>query len=127
MTCPLCSQIAAERDEALEAVRQLKELAYGGKDEIARLSMLGLTPCEARMAAVLLRQDVAREQSIMDALYSDRAKGYPEDPKIIGVWAHKIRHKLAPLGIIVRTVWGLGYAMDADSKAKLRAAAGLDG
>ncbi len=125
MTCPLCATLRAERDEALEQVRQLKVHAFGGADELARLvAQCGLTRNEALFAVVLLRHDVARREVVMDALYWDDPD-CARNGSSIPVLAWKVRRKLSGLGIAVSNVRSIGWRMDAASKGKLRAAAGL--
>jgi two-component system, cell cycle response regulator CtrA len=52
----------------------------------------------------------------MTALFSDRIDE-PPDVKIIDVWICKMRRKLQPFGIEIKTCWGVGYEMPESSKA----------
>lgn len=70
----------------------------------------GLTSQEARVFAHLMTRDMATKESIMAALYSDRADDQVE-PKIVDVFICKMRKKLRPYGILIETVWGQGYAL----------------
>jgi two-component system cell cycle response regulator CtrA len=78
-----------------------------------------LTPREAICFGVLLNNKAPRRSTFMAALYSDRADDEIE-PKIIDVFICKIRKKMRPLGIEIKTHWGEAYEMPVESKAKAR-------
>lgn len=69
-----------------------------------------LTSAEARVFAHLMTRDMATKESIMAALYSDRADDHVE-PKIVDVFVCKMRKKLRPYQIQIETVFGQGYAL----------------
>jgi two-component system cell cycle response regulator CtrA len=69
-----------------------------------------LTESEARVFAALLARDVATKEQIMHALYAERIDREPE-MKILDVLVCKMRKKLAPHGINIVTVWGIGYSL----------------
>ena len=106
-----------ELDEAHERIRQLEALHFNAgwapPDEI------GLTAKEATIVAVLVgREGVVTTEQLMHALYALR----PDEPpqvKIIDVFVCKARKKLKPFGIEIRTHWGAGYSMPAESQAAL--------
>lgn len=68
-----------------------------------------LTALEARVFAHLASRELGTKQSIMMALYSDRA----EEPeiKIVDVFVCKMRRKLSKFGVRIETVWGQGYRL----------------
>nr|WP_246713314.1 helix-turn-helix domain-containing protein [Rhizobium sp. BK112] len=68
-----------------------------------------LTAQEARVFAHLASRDFGTKQSIMMALYSDRA----EEPeiKIVDVFVCKLRKKLSRFGVRIETIWGQGYRL----------------
>ncbi|NEI60938.1 helix-turn-helix domain-containing protein [Rhizobium leguminosarum] len=68
-----------------------------------------LTSLESRVFAHLASREFGTKQSIMMALYSDRA----EEPeiKIVDVFVCKMRRKLRPFGVKIETIWGLGYRL----------------
>lgn len=72
----------------------------------------GLTGQEAAVYNHLASRPQASKRSIMQALYSDRAGDEPAE-KIIDVFVCKMRRKLKPFGVEIRTVWGQGYALAA--------------
>lgn len=81
----------------------------------------GLTQQETRVFGTLVNREVATKDAVMAALYSDRAGAEGEvEPKIVDVFVCKIRKKLKPFGIEIRTVWGQGYALKADIRSAYR-------
>jgi two-component system, cell cycle response regulator CtrA len=78
-----------------------------------------LTGKEARLLGCLLARDQATKDQLMTALYDPGIDDEPEI-KIIDVFVCKLRTKLRPFGIPVRTIWGVGYALDAESKDAIR-------
>lgn len=79
-----------------------------------------LTGSETRLFGHLLARDVATKASIMSALYEPGVNDEPEI-KIVDVFVCKLRKKLAPFGIEIATLWGMGYRMTAEAKDKARA------
>ncbi len=76
-----------------------------------------------------------KEKIILNCLHKSRgvclnvklldAAGYGEgykNPKILQVYIHWLRKKLAPLNIKIATIWGEGYMIDAENRTKLNAA-----
>lgn len=81
----------------------------------------GLTQQETRVFGTLVNREVATKDAVMAALYSDRAGAEGEvEPKIVDVFICKIRKKLKPFGIEIRTVWGQGYALKPDIRSVYR-------
>lgn len=81
----------------------------------------GLTSQEARVFGVLVNRELATKDAIMLGLYSGRAGDDGEvEPKIVDVFVCKIRKKLKPFGVEIRTVWGQGYALDPATRASYR-------
>lgn len=83
----------------------------------------GLTAREAQfLDALLLSRETLTKQAAMDAIYGE---GDGPEPKIIDVYACKLRKKLAPLfdpdTLVIETVWGRGYRIDDLMKAAIRA------
>lgn len=92
--------------------------------DCARLPMeWGLTQQETRVFGTLVNRELATKDAVMAALYSDRAGAEGEvEPKIVDVFVCKIRKKLKPFGVEIRTVWGQGYTLDAQTRAAYRPA-----
>lgn len=81
-----------------------------------------LTANEARVFGVLLARELATKEAIMAALYGNLGKDEAEI-KIVDVFVCKARRKLKPFGVEIKTVWGQGYYLTPETKARLRAAA----
>lgn len=80
-----------------------------------------LTPAEVRVFGVLVNRELATKDAVMASLYSDRVTGDEDvNPKIVDVFICKIRKKVKPFGIDIRTVWGHGYSLDAVTRSRFR-------
>lgn len=84
--------------------------------------MIRLTRTQFEVFDVLLKRFPAtvNKDRIYDALYSMRSDG-GADPKIIDVLVCHIRRKIAPIGLSIRTSWGVGYALEAVDEKTLAA------
>lgn len=97
----------AEIERLRERVRQLEDaLAPGGFDPPIEWS---LTPKEAAMLSHLTTREIASKESLYGVLYSGSLE--QPDIKIIDVFICKLRKKLSPHGVEVKTVWGRGYSL----------------
>lgn len=67
-----------------------------------------ISPKMAKIAALLADGLPHSKSAILDHLYFDRPDDPPEQ-KIIDVYICKLRTALAPFGVTIETVWGLGY------------------
>lgn len=78
-----------------------------------------LSRSQTRVFSVLVRQPCPSRDAIMTALYSDRpAADAVFDTKLVDIFICKIRRKIRPFGITIRTEWGHGYALDAATRAR---------
>lgn len=109
--------LEAENRRLSERVEQLEALL--GMD-IEPAQWLGLTAAEARVFGYLLQRGSASKGQIHTALYAYRAGDHPE-LKIVDVFVCKLRRKLKPAGIEIATMWGTGYAIDAENRARAQA------
>lgn len=109
-----------EIDTLRERMRQLEEILMPRGFQPP--TEWRLTGQEARVFAHLASREEASKASIMMALYSDRPDEEP-NIKIVHVFVCKLRKKLAPFGVSVRTIWGKGYALVDRSRWLGRAAA----
>jgi DNA-binding response OmpR family regulator len=97
-------------------------------DEL-RIDPAGIVVCNGRFAT-LTRQ----EASLLTSLHSHLAKVHSKDQllsdlywretdepdiKIIDIYVHHIRRKLAPLGVTIQTVWGRGYRLLPPAQGKV--------
>lgn len=62
-----------------------------------------------------VRPRMLSTEALMDALYGLKPDDEPEEP-IMKIFVHKVRRKLAPLGIEIETVWGRGYRLKSNRK-----------
>lgn len=79
----------------------------------------GLTPTEATIFSILVHRGKSTKTQIWNALYGLR----PDDGaemKIVDVLVCKARKKLSKFGIRIETLWGFGYAIPAESLARVR-------
>lgn len=79
-----------------------------------------LTPSEENFIGVLINREVGTYEALLTTLYL--AKGRPEaSQNILHVFVCRVRKKLEPYGIEIRTIWGRGWALSPESRASLRA------
>lgn len=96
------------------------------RDEVLPVRLMvafGLTPVEADFVAVLVTREFASRIALHNAITAPGADE-PPDPKIVDVYACKIRKKLTPRGIEITTVWGRGYRLTAENRAAILRLAG---
>lgn len=106
---------ALDREKALTAeLRRASDAEHFGFYGVA-----GMTDKESIIVAALAKHGVASKARIYDALYGLCLEQDRPEPKIIDVFVCKVRHKLRPHGIEIKTVWGRGYEMTAENIAKL--------
>lgn len=109
------AKLEARNDELEEQVRQLKEI-LGLTIEVPLV--FGLTSHEAQLFGLLLKRDIVTKEMGLTLLYGNRPDGDTPEIKIIDVYICKLRAKIEAFGIKVETVWGRGYRMSAEAKAK---------
>lgn len=68
-----------------------------------------LTRRESQLLQAMAR-GAMRKEAIVDAIWREE-----QGPKIIDVFICKLRRKLAPHGIAIVTVWGVGYRIADDA------------
>ena len=104
--------LEAENETLRERVCELeKEIGLAAEPP----PMFGLTRSEAVMFGVLVNNRVCQASTFMTALFSLEADDPPGE-KIFDVWVCRMRKKLAPFGIEIKTHWGVGYEMPDASK-----------
>lgn len=87
-----------------------------------------LTPAEAAMTSLLLTRDFCSKMDLFLCYEHKGGKDGPRsvDPRVVDVSLCRIRQKLAPLGIEIKTIWGKGYMIERANRdviiAKLEAA-----
>lgn len=110
--------LRAENARLRDRIEQLEEL--NGMTIVAPIC-LGLTGQEARLIAFLMRRGQVTKEQVLIALYEARPEGDIPLLKIVDVFVCKVRRKLRPFGVSIRTFWGQGYGLDEADKARLLA------
>jgi DNA-binding response OmpR family regulator len=106
---------AAETARLRDRIEELERL-LGMRPVLPRI--WGLTAREADVLGILLRRQVMSQTQLFEAIWggdSDR------ETKNVEVAICKLRAKLRPHGITIRTEHGVGYYLPPDSKAAARA------
>ena len=118
---------AAARIAALEAENQalrdrldFYELTVFG-DILQFPATWNLTRAENRIMGVLLSLNIAHRDAIMTAVYGDSPDLEP-DAKIVDVMVCKLRAKVRRHGVEIRTVRGLGFAIEQPRRSEIRRA-----
>jgi DNA-binding response OmpR family regulator len=78
----------------------------------------GLTRREADVIGIMLRRQVITHAQLFEAIWGGDSE---RNIKIVEVVVCKLRAKLRPHGIAIRTEYGVGYFIPPDSKATARA------
>jgi two-component system, cell cycle response regulator CtrA len=102
----------AENETLRETNRQLKQALLGAAEPP---SFFSFTKSEATIFRVLLANRAPRPEALMNALFSTDVDEAP-DEKILDVWICKMRKKLKPHGIEIKTNWGECWEMPESSK-----------
>lgn len=112
------SEIQRLRDR----VEQLEDMLGIGRSSTAQLSALfGLTACQAKMLGILLSRTMVTEEAMYFTLYGDRPESdQPESEAIIRKHVMLLRKRLDPVGIRVDVIYGQGWKLANEHKAKLR-------
>ena len=105
-TCPCCGQGVDPLDVLMDTASGI--IAFGGRQ-------VYLTPLQFRLVRQLVEAfpaTIARTR-LFDRLYDHLDPDDAPEPKIVDIVVCKIRRKLAGLGLVVTTSWGVGYAIAA--------------
>jgi two-component system OmpR family response regulator len=128
--------------ELLARLRALKRRAEGRLDEVIRLGALtldvthrelhfsgervSLSPRELALTEMLMQKAgrVVSKDTIVARL-SSWESDFSENS--VEVYVHRLRKRFADLGVVIRTVRGFGYVMEANAALPSAGAAGADG
>jgi hypothetical protein len=112
-----------------EEIRQLREQIAPENNPF--LGKFDLTRQQAAMLLCLYKSDIATTENL-DAVTLTYAHKYTiraSDDSLVNlrtkVIIFKLRQKLKDHGVTFRCVWGIGYSMDGENKAKLRKLMGI--
>jgi two-component system cell cycle response regulator CtrA len=109
--------IAKLKEENAELLEENYCLRAALAIEIVPPSEWGLTPHEAKVMGCLARHELATFNMLFTAVYLDKLD--PPDMKLIAIYICKIRRKLKPFGVEITNKWGVGYSLDAATRARL--------
>ncbi|WP_119270881.1 winged helix-turn-helix domain-containing protein [Taklimakanibacter deserti] len=113
----------AGTEQALRVrIDELEEQVHILKGAIADLDLClptewGLTAFRTNFIRALAKREVVTFAALDALLYSDSPEARCRDT--IKVHAHHVRKKLEPFGIEITAVWGVGYSLDAATRARL--------
>jgi DNA-binding response OmpR family regulator len=108
--------LEAENDELRAKVWDL-EKSFGFYNDVP--IMFGLTGSEAKVLSLLGERDMANRDQILSALMVGRGADEEPEKKIVDVYICKIRSKLKRFDIVIEALWGRGYRLNAENKAKI--------
>jgi biotin operon repressor/Fe2+ or Zn2+ uptake regulation protein len=113
--------IAGLRDQlnkAQETILQLQQLLQAQSGNLHE--GIKLTPNQRTVVDMLLvTNGICTNENLYAALYVSK-QGHKPDPKILDEMLRLIRRQLSPHGIEIKAVFGKGYTMTRESKAKLK-------
>lgn len=107
----------------IDALEQYVEAHQADDAEQGLLNLscaFGLTRQESLLLYKIADGRPHSRESLLAALYAGSAE--PAEVKIVDVVVCRLRHKLAGSGVAIRTLWGIGYAVE--DPAVLKAAMG---
>lgn len=110
------TNLRAQLDNAQEEIRNMTCARAVGIGQF--IGVAKLTKSEAAVVAAIVKTGRVNKTGIYHALYGGLDD--PREPKIVDVLVCKARKKLKRHGIEIGTLWGTGYAMDAENVARLR-------
>jgi len=106
--------VEAENDTLRARVAWL-EAEIGLRIEVPLI--FGLTESEGKIIAMLVSRDLVTKEGLLIAVTRDATGNTVPEIKIVDVYICKARRKLKKFGVVIETVWGLGYRMPEESKA----------
>ena len=116
------SELLALRRE-VETLRDTLEAMRGALASDAGVKIIELaklTYNERMLLGLLMRRHRATKDQMMTMLYADRPDEEPGS-KILDVMICKMRKKLSPHGVEIRTIHGAGYELTPTSREKIKA------
>jgi DNA-binding response OmpR family regulator len=105
--------------ELEETIRQLKSERG---DEIFFINELPVSKHGLTLLRLFLSRRIVTRQLMLEAMYEDRASGGPDfAEKVIHTVVYRLRKKLSPFDISLKTIRSVGYEIGEADQAKLRA------
>lgn len=112
----LVASLEAEND-VLRARVSILEQELGLRNAIPLV--FGLTGTESKVLSMLMQRGFASKEQLLIAATNDITGNKAPEIKIVDVYICKMRKKLEPFGIVIETVWGRGYNLDANNRSKV--------
>lgn len=104
-----------------DRVDELMRVLGQDRSTVSKLrATFDLTPDQGRILGLIVSRNIVSHGSIFTVLYGARPECDQPDAKTLDVQVSYLRGKLLEHGIIIKTVWGEGYLLTADMKAKVR-------
>lgn len=112
----------SELQRLRDRVEQLEDLLGMGNTMAKQLSAtFGITQCQAKMLGVLLNRSMATKDAMYFALYGDRPEAdQPLSESVIKKHFSRLRRRLAPAGVKIESIYGQGWRLPIEHKAKIR-------
>ena len=127
MTLEQALERIADREREIsrleDEVRKYRTLAgFDKADKLGRA--VGVGGAKLMILTMLMSRQECSREALIDAMYGDRPDGGPEyAKKIIDISICKLRRKLVPFGVTIKTVWNWGYSIGKEDQQVLRALA----
>lgn len=112
-------QIELLQEHVLQ-LRAMLGLEISRERRVQLIAAFRLTPHEATLLGVLLNSRLLSKDLALHALVDPGSDDYPEE-KILDVYICKLRKRLKPHGIEIRTFWAEGYHLAPAERAKIEA------
>lgn len=106
-------QLQAENERLRERISALEKVL--GAATLAP-AMLRLSVTERKIFGLITSRDMATKEQLMSVLYAGSMR---PDAAILNVYMNRIRKKLTPLGIEIKTDWGNGFYMTAEHRTRI--------
>jgi hypothetical protein len=105
-----------------DRVEQLEEMLGIGRDTTLQIRLrLGLTKCQAKMLGILVKREMVSWEAMHFVLYGDRPDAdQPWSEANLRKHIVLLRRRLEPTGIKVEAVYGQGWMLANEHKAKVR-------
>jgi len=114
---PVASPDLKARADALVNRYHRNRAPQLGQDGVLRFASQSVTlsPMQARLLSLLVSSygEVVSREALRSRLDDD---GGPTSRNALDLHVMRIRHRIASLGLTVRTVWGRGYVLDAQTE-----------
>ena len=113
----LIAELRGQLEKANETILQLQQLLQQSRNlyEVVKLTRNQRTVVDT----LLVTNGICTKENLYAAVY-DSKQGHKPDPKILRETLRVIRKQLRPHGIEIKTVFGRGYTIPRESKAKLK-------